>query len=239
MILESSAANRGIRLRELADICGVSIQEISRQVIRLEETGLVCRLGPSRLKLTEVGFILVKYLDSMESLARLSEYLNMHNVDVLPLASLMLLGEIRNAQVETGLSIGYRMSLDVAKSAQKELKMAAPNTDVAKLVLEEAEESGTLNRLEQVEVILPYVEEIDGKTQELVTTCDISLTAVPVNFLLIKNEERAVVILPDSTGKINSDSCLHITGREGLFWTELTLESLKSRVFSEYRSNRG
>jgi predicted transcriptional regulator len=113
---------KSLKLSQLANEVGITVQEAHRHAERLIEAGLIRKNSDSLLSITTYGKAMMKQISSFKFLAEHKQYFEEHSLDDLPMQFIQRVGALSNGQLVNGVVAILERWEDMCNEANKYIR---------------------------------------------------------------------------------------------------------------------
>lgn len=108
-----------MKLSQISKELDLPVQEISRQLSRMDKQELVQKTSEGSYMITPYARQVIRFVPSMEFLSNNAEYLITHSLDGLPTEYLMRIGEVTNSRYEKDVMKMFHRSEQMIQEAEE------------------------------------------------------------------------------------------------------------------------
>ena len=196
------------KLSELSKDLGITMQEVHRNVNRLQDAGLIEKDSDGIFSLTTFGNTIIKQIPSFDFLSRHKEYFSEHTLGELPMKFVQRIGALNNCELVRGIVAILEFWKQIYRESESYIFEIIPQVplDLIEPILLNVRERGIrLCYIFPRDVIIPK-----GRTEllrrlrfdELYSTGRIGRRMVDkVQVAVVINEKKASVLFPTQKGE--------------------------------------
>jgi predicted transcriptional regulator len=196
------------KLSELSKDLEITMQEVHRNVNRLQDAGLIKKDSEGIFSLTTFGNTIIKQIPSFDFLSRHKEYFSEHTLGELPMKFVQRIGALNNCELVRGIVAILEFWKQIYRDSENYIFEIIPQVplDLIEPILLNVRERGIrLSYIFPRDVIIPK-----GRTEllrrlrfdELYSTGRIGRRMVDkVQVAVVINEKKASVLFPTQKGE--------------------------------------
>ena len=196
------------KLSELSKDLQITMQEVHRNINRLQDTGLIEKDSDGIFSLTTFGNTIIKQIPSFDFLSRHKEYFSEHTLGELPMKFVQRIGALNNCELVRGIVAILEFWKQIYRESENYIFEIIPQVplDLIEPILLNVRERGIrLSYIFPRDVIIPK-----GRTEllrrlrfdELYSTGRIGRRMVDkVQVAVVINEKKASVLFPTQKGE--------------------------------------
>jgi predicted transcriptional regulator len=196
------------KLSELSKDLEITMQEVHRNVNRLQDAGLIEKDSEGIFSLTTFGDTIIKQIPSFDFLSRHKEYFSEHTLGELPMKFVQRVGALNNCELVRGIVAILEFWKQIYRESENYIFEIIPQVplDLIEPILFNVRERGIrLSYIFPRDVIIPK-----GRTEllrrlrfdELYSTGRIGRRMVDkVQVAVVINEKKASVLFPTQKGE--------------------------------------
>ena len=196
------------KLSDLSKDLRITMQEVHRNVNRLQDAGLVEKDSDGIFSLTTFGNTIIKQIPSFDFLSRHKEYFSEHTLGELPMKFVQRIGALNNCELVRGIVAILEFWKQIYRESENYIFEIIPQVplDLIEPILFNVRERGIrLSYIFPSDVIIPK-----GRTEllrrlrfdELYSTGRIGRRMVDkVQVAVVINEKKASVLFPTQKGE--------------------------------------
>lgn len=196
------------KLSDLSKDLGITMQEVHRNVNRLQDAGLIEKDSEGIFSLTTFGNTIIKQIPSFDFLSRHKEYFSEHTLGELPMKFVQRVGALNDCELVRGIVAILEFWKQIYRESENYIFEIIPQVplDLIEPILFNVRERGIrLSYIFPRDVIIPK-----GRTEllrrlrfdELYSTGRIGRRMVDkVQVAVVINEKKASVLFPTQKGE--------------------------------------
>lgn len=208
-----------LRLSQLSKKLGITIQEASRQLARLQDAQLVERNAQGLFMLSSLGRAVLDLLPSFEFLVENREYLIGHELSFIPPHLRERIGELAGCEIGRSLGDVLKHFQEVMTESNNHIWLMADQILLPDSIGERLARSPELS----MRILVPKSVMREYETSDLGRdiTGNVQIGLIEsVHVGLALNERIAGLILPDRFGKVDFNGGLRVSSPLSVKWCE-------------------
>jgi predicted transcriptional regulator len=224
------------KMVHLAKELGATIQEVHRNMNRLQKAGLVEKDSEGEFSLTTFGNTIIKQIPTLNYLSKYKEYFSEHGLGELPMKFIQRLGALDNCDFVKGVVTILEVWKEIDRQAEEYIYVLVPQVslDLVEPAVKRVREKGV-----KFSYILPKNPIVPKGRKELLKKLQYSellakgsierKMADSVQVSVVLNERQATVLFPNQKGETDMNAMFY--SKDTLFH-EWCLDYFRYRWYS-------
>jgi predicted transcriptional regulator len=203
-----SLSQTKLKLSQLSRDLGITMQEVHRNINRLQDAGLIEKDSSGNFSLTTFGNTIIKQIPTFDFLSQYKEYFSEHTLGELPMKFVQRIGSLDDCKLVRGIAAILESWKEIYRESESYILEIIPQVplDLIEPILVSVRERGTkLFYIFPDDVIIPKGRsELLGRLRfdELYKTGRIGRRMVDrVQVAVVLNEKKASVLFPTQKGE--------------------------------------